>query len=323
MRRCLKASVFGMTSTLLLILIIIRAATPAGAAARFEFAHLLQFDAPVRRDGLPAPVSFRESESRGLLVEVWVNGAGPYTFALDTGAGATVLAPHVAGEARVIVERGAPIHVGGLSGMSAPVGQKAILRSLAVGFRENSLPGRGFAIVSTGLPSDIDGILDPTEAFWPLGYIIDIPQGELRAFDPRATPLRRNETLREGAIVPWLTDGSTRRPFVSLEGGRRALLDPGSGFGLAVNEGAARALGLMVTSGRDAAETRDIAGGRVLARRIKPATVHIGELELRGVPTDLLIRAERGAPILLGRDALRPFQLSFDPVNRLIRIQAQ
>jgi hypothetical protein len=207
--------------------------------------------------------------------------------------------------------------------MSAPTGQKAFLRSLAVGFRENTLPARGFVIVSPGLPSDIDGILDPTEAFWPLGYVIDIPRGELRAFDPRATPLRRNETVPEGAVVPWLTDGSTRRPFVSLAGGRRALIDTGSGFGLAVNEGAASALGLTVTGGRDTTESRDIAGGRVLARRIRPATVHIGPLELRGVPTDLLIRAERGAPILLGRDALRPFQLSFDPVNRLIRIEPE
>ncbi|HYE13361.1 MAG TPA: hypothetical protein VD968_02845, partial [Pyrinomonadaceae bacterium] len=40
---------------------------------------------------LPSPVAFRESEGRGLLVEVWVNGRGAYTFALDTGAGATIL----------------------------------------------------------------------------------------------------------------------------------------------------------------------------------------------------------------------------------------
>ena len=39
---------------------------------------------------IPSPVTFRESGDRGLLVRTWVNGAGPFTFAVDTGAGATI-----------------------------------------------------------------------------------------------------------------------------------------------------------------------------------------------------------------------------------------
>ena len=72
-----------------------------------------------------------------------------------------------------------------------------------------------------------------------------------------------------------------------------------------------------MTERRDA---RDLPGGRIAANRIPPTTISIGPLVLRGVPTDLLLRATAGTPILLGRDALRPFRLSFDPVNRLIRI---
>ena len=57
------------------------------------------------------------------------------------------------------------------------------------------------------------------------------------------------------------------------------------------------------------------------AQRVAPVTIHIGSLMLRGVPTDYLLDAEAGAPILLGRDALRPFRLTFDPSNRLIQIR--
>src|SRR5437660_3685781 len=127
-----------------------------------------------RGAAIPSPVSFRESGSRGLLVRTWINGAGPFTFAVDTGAGATVLSPRVAGEARVEVESGGRgIEVGGLSGASVGGSQKAFPREIALGSRDNTLPARGLAIVAPGLPSDVDGILDPTEAFSPLGYVID------------------------------------------------------------------------------------------------------------------------------------------------------
>src|SRR5205085_10631069 len=45
---------------------------------------------PIQAARLPATVRFREVTGRGLLVNVWVNGAGPYTCAIDTGAGATI-----------------------------------------------------------------------------------------------------------------------------------------------------------------------------------------------------------------------------------------
>ena len=104
-----------------------------------------------------------------------------------------------------------------------------------------------------------------------------------------------------------------------LAEGRRALLDTGSGFGLAVDEAAARTLGILQTEGSRRG-ARDLGGGEVHARRVRAATVSVGSLVLRGVPTDLLVRAEKGAPVILGRDALRPFRLSFDPVNRLIML---
>ncbi len=275
-----------------------------------------------RAGALPAPARLKESDGRGLLASVWVNGRGPYTFAVDTGAGATILSRRVAAEARVGMEAGGRgIEIGGLSNKRIGGARKALGATFALGSRENLLPGRGFAIVSDGLPADLDGVLDPTEALWPLGYTIDMQTRTLSAFDPRTSPLRASDAPEGGAVVRWLTESGSRRPYVMLAGGRRALVDTGSGFGLAVNAEAARALGISVTEGREHEGTRDLAGGQVFARRVRPATVHVGALALRGVPTDFLAGAGREAPVLLGRDALRPFELTFDPVNRLIRFR--
>jgi predicted aspartyl protease len=332
-----------MTSALLLTLLLFGRATPASVgvarlrsderqglgqfaasiaatgAAAWNEATGRRSEATGRRTALPSSVNFRESGDRGLLVKTWVNDAGPFTFAIDTGAGANILSSRTAGAARVEVEPGGRgVELSGLSGVSGAGAQKAFVRGIALGSRENSLPARGLFVIASGLPSDIDGILDPSEAFGPLGFRIDIPAGELSFFDPRAEPLRAGDAPRDGAVVPWLTDGSSRRPFVMLAEGRRALLDTGSGFGLAVDESAARALGILLTEGRGRRGARDLAGGEVPARRLRAATVSIGPLVLRGVPTDLLLHAEKGAPVILGRDALRPFHITFDPLNRLI-----
>ncbi|HEX8502957.1 MAG TPA: aspartyl protease family protein [Pyrinomonadaceae bacterium] len=319
MRGSLKTAPGAVTSALLLLALLLngRAAPADAGAARFREGR--QEAGP--RGSLPAAVGFRESDGRGLLVKTWVNGAGPFDFALDTGAGASILSSRAASAARVQVEAGGRgIEIGGLSGARAGGAQKAFVRTVALGTRENSLPARGLFVVAPGLPSDVDGILDPSEIFGTLGFVIDIPAGRLSFFDPRARPLRADAAPPGGAVVPWLTEGGARRPFVMLAEGRRALLDTGSGFGLAVNESAARALGVLATEGRRRGGTRDLAGGEVTSRRVRAATVHIGPLELRGVPTDLLVRAEKGAPVILGRDALRPFRLSFDPFSRLVML---
>src|SRR5712691_10061806 len=61
---------------------------------------------PTEARAIPRPAMFREVPGRGLLVRTWVNGAGPFSFAIDTGAGATLLSPSVAEEARVKIKSG-------------------------------------------------------------------------------------------------------------------------------------------------------------------------------------------------------------------------
>ena len=261
---------------------------------------------------LPHPAAFREVSGRGLLITTWINSQGPFTFAIDTGAGATLLSQRVAEEAGVNTSSGRAISVAGLSGALSTARQVSI-QSLAISDRENYLPGKGEVMVTSGLPRDLDGILDPTEAFFPLGYVIDIPRHELSAFDPQATPVRMNSQPEEGTVVPWLREGHGRRPFVQLDNGDRALFDTGSGLGLAIRESGQ-------TDGETTASVRDIGGGSISARRVAARTISIGSLTLRRIPTDVVSGAEADAPVLLGLSALRPFRLRLDPVHRLIEI---
>lgn len=263
---------------------------------------------------IPHSVKFREVEGRGLLVRTWVNGAGPFSFAIDTGSGATLLSPGVAGEARVKIKSGRATSVAGLSGI-AVTAHEATLDSLAIGESENYLPAKGAAIVTSGLPRDLDGVLDPTEAFSPLGYEIDLPRQEISPFDPRDNPVRLDRQPPEGTVVQWLRERSGRRPFVMLNTGERALLDTGSSLGFAVKDNS-RSQGQRMSG----YEVRDVGGGRISTRRAAPATISIGSLTLRRVPTDLISGADAGAPVLLGLSALRPFRLRFDPIHRLIEI---
>ncbi|HEU4509943.1 MAG TPA: pepsin/retropepsin-like aspartic protease family protein [Pyrinomonadaceae bacterium] len=265
-----------------------------------------------------APISLRDERERGLLARGWINGAGPFTFAIDTGAGVSLVSPRVVGEARLGVTKSSRPLVGGLSTSPIASSEETQIAGLSLGFRENRVPGSFRAAVVTNLPSSIDGILDPTEVFSPFGYSIDLPNRELRVFNTTAPRLRTSDVLPGGTVVRWVREAGSHRPFVRLEDGRLALLDTGSGFGLALNEG-------RVASGanhrRDENTTHDLGGGRVQSRRVEPQTVSIGALVLRGVPTDVLTGVAPGTPIILGRRALFPFRLTFDPAARLIAIE--
>jgi hypothetical protein len=166
-------------------------------------------------------------------------------------------------------------------------------------------------LISTGLPPDLDGVLDPTEAFSPLGYTIDLPHGVIQGFDPQVSPVEKSRVPAEGTVVSWVRDPGSRRPFVMLDNGDRALLDTGSSFGFAVRDTSA--------SRNPNYSVRDVGGGRVSSRRVT-TTISIGSLTLERIPTDLIAGSDADAPTLLGLAALRPFRLRFDPLHRLIEI---
>jgi hypothetical protein len=263
-----------------------------------------------------APIRLRD-EDRGLLAQGWINGRGPFVFAIDTGAGVSLISRGVVAEARLGVTQSKRPLVGGLSTSPISSNQETRISGLALGRRDNNVPGSFTAAVVDNLPSSIDGVLDPTEVFSPFGYSVDLPNRELRVFDTSAHRLRLTDVPRDGAVVRWVREAGSHRPFVRLEDGRLALVDTGSGFGLALNE-SRYATG---SNHRRSDTIHDLGGGTVQSRRVEPQTVSIGTLVLRGVPTDVLTGVAPGTPIILGRRALFPFRITFDPISRLISFE--
>ncbi len=265
---------------------------------------------------LPLPARFRVEKETGLLVRVWLDGSGPYIFAIDTGAGLNVITERAASAAQLQSRTVRPTIIGGLSSARISSNREAVIGQMALGERGNKLSSQKTALLVSSLAPGIDGILDPTDSYAPLGYSIDISNQLIEAVVPNVVGSLRREPAGEGAVVPWLKQGGSNRPFVRLGDGRLALLDTGSGFGLAVSERNA-----LVIGNRGPANTegvRDISGGTIFSRRVSPTTISIGELVLRGIPTDILSKMDTDVPVILGRDALYPFKITFDPRRRLI-----
>jgi predicted aspartyl protease len=268
----------------------------------------------LRAADVVAPVRLKDERERGLLAQGWINGAGPFTFVIDTGAGVSLISRSVVEQARLEVTKSRRTLVGGLSTSPIASDQETRVSGLALGQRNNNVRGSFSAAVIAKLPGAIDGILDPTEVFRPYGYSIDIPNRELRVFDTAAQRLRVDEVPKDGAVVRWLRQGGSERPFVRLGDGRLALIDTGSTLGFALNEPGR-------VTGSNHTMTHDLGGGSIQSRRITPQTVTIGPLVLNKVPTDVLTGVAAGTPLILGRGALFPFKITFDPSSRLIAFE--
>ena len=267
---------------------------------------------PLRAADVVAPIRLRDERGRGLLAQGWINGAGPFAFVIDTGAGVSLISRNVIDRARLSVAKSRRSLVGGFSTSPISSDQESRVSGLALGRTGNTVPGSFTAAVVSSLPSGIDGVLDPTDVFRPYGYSVDLPNNELRVFDTAAYRLRVTDVPRDGAVVRWVREAGSDRPFVRLSDGRLALLDTGSALGLALNQAGRSA---------DAKITHDLGGGTFQSRRIEPQTVRIGALVLNRVPTDLLTGVAPGTPIILGRGALFPFKITFDPASKLIAFE--
>lgn len=259
-----------------------------------------------------SPVKLRDGRD-GLTANVWLNGAGPFVFAIDTGAGVSLISRNAVDRARLQVNKSRRTLVGGLSTAPIASDQETRLATLALGTPNNHISTHAVAAVVSTLPNAIDGILDPTDVFSPLGYSVDLPNHELRVFEGR---LHANDNPPGGAVVRWIGND---RPTVRLSNGDLALIDTGSGFGLAVTN--ARVVTVGARKNGEPENRNDLGGGRVQSREISPQRVSIGALVLNGVPTDVLTGIAPGTPTILGRRALYPFRITFDPVARLISFE--
>jgi len=261
-----------------------------------------------------APIRLKDERERGLLAQGWVNGAGPFVFVIDTGAGVSIVSRNVVDRARLQQVKSRRPLVGGFSTSPIASDQETRISGIALGQPNNHVPGSFTAAVVANLPGSIDGILDPTEVFRPYGYSVDIPNRELRVFDTAAYRLRVTDVPKDGAVVRWMREGGSERPLVRLGDGRLALIDTGSTLGFALNEPGRE-------TGSNHSISHDLGGGRIQSRRVEPQTVNIGALVLNRVPTDVLTGVASGTPIILGRGALFPFKITFDPASRLIAFE--
>jgi hypothetical protein len=262
-------------------------------------------------NGPVAPISFRE-DRRGLIVEAWIDNAGPFTVALDTGAGISIITNTVVQRAGLQVQRSKVPLRGGLSSTPIKSNQEAAINALAIGFESNRISATLKAAVVETLPGAIDGILDPTQIFGSLPYSVDFQKRELRGAKYLSPTKTRSG---EGTVVRWVSESGGHRPFVRLADGRLALIDTGSAFGLAVSEQRA-------DKGPNPRVIRDLGGGSVEVREVAAQTVAIGSLVLRNIPTELLINSAPGTPVILGRRALNPFKVTFDKSSNLIAIES-
>jgi hypothetical protein len=297
---------------LAIALSILSVATVAWAIPSKGVAH--QHVQRLRNTDVVAPVRLRDERDRGLLAQGWINGAGPFVFVIDTGAGVSLVSRNVVQRAGLQVTKSQRSLLGGLSTSPISSNQETRVAGLALGERNNTVPGSFTAAVVATLPGSIDGILDPTDVFRPHGYSVDIPNRELRVFDTASQPLRLTDVPKDGAVVRWVREPGNNRPFVRLGDGRLALIDTGSSFGFAVNEANS-------SQPRSENTIHDLGGGMVQSRRVMPQTVTVGALVLNKVPTDVLTGVAPGTPIILGRGALFPFKITFDPTARLIAFE--
>jgi hypothetical protein len=302
---------------LAIALITLSVATVAWAVPNAGIAH--QRLQPVSEEGTSyvAPIRLRDERERGLLATAWINGTGPFTFAVDTGAGVSLITRSVVDRTRLQVNKSRRPLVGGLSTSPIASDQEARLFGLSLGTPSNRISTKAVAAVVSSLPGSIDGILDPTDIFSPFGYSVDLPRRELRVFDANSHGLRLGQAPAGGAVVRWAREAGNDRPFVRLSDGRLALIDTGSGFGLALTDARVRG----GPDRRELENRNDLGGGRVQSQEIAPQRVSIGALVLNGVPTDVLTGVAQGTPNILGRRALFPFKITFDPVSRLIAFE--
>src|SRR6266496_15809 len=63
---------------------------------------------------IPALIKFRVVRDRGLLVTGWLNGSGPYTFVIDTGAGVSIISQSAILRAAIPVQPAQRTLLGGL-----------------------------------------------------------------------------------------------------------------------------------------------------------------------------------------------------------------
>src|SRR6185436_8875861 len=101
------------------------------------------------------PVRLKQSSGRGLLTDVWIRGSGPFTFAVDTGAGVTLVSRSVINRAQLQTHAATKPLAGGLSAGSIISNQSTSIEQIAIGRRDNQLRSAFTGAVVESLPAGV------------------------------------------------------------------------------------------------------------------------------------------------------------------------
>jgi predicted aspartyl protease len=158
-----------------------------------------------------------------VVVPVMVNGRGPFSFALDTGANRTVLTPRLAQALGLVVSTDDKVTMNGTTG-SADVGTVRVERVAAgdVTLIDQQLP------VASALTNDIDGVLG-VDGLAAKRVMVDFKSGKIeirnsRFEEPLKGVRRQSAQLRFGRLM--VVDAYVERVRV------KAVIDTGSEYTL-------------------------------------------------------------------------------------------
>ena len=97
----------------------------AGAAHNSSSQHFQSVSYSLR------PIRFRDEGGAGLVVTGWINGAGPFAFAIDTGADVSIVSSRVARSAGLSVNKSKRSIVAGLSNAPIAATEEAFAKDLS------------------------------------------------------------------------------------------------------------------------------------------------------------------------------------------------
>jgi hypothetical protein len=247
--------------------------------------------------------------SNAFLVEVTINGRGPFTLLLDTGAGLTAVSPAVA--AQLESDRGRTFtQVIGATGKTANVSGKLHIDTLRAGdlvlrdFEALVMETDGFEVIMGGR---FDGVLG-YPSFRDLTLTLDYPGGQARV---SSAPLE----ARDGDLPISGKDV----PRVGFKLGDRyigAIIDSGSGGEIALGPRSADIA--FATKPVPAGSTLALGGTqiRLLGRAAEDATLAGVTLRRPLIETDAALN-------LIGTEVLKHFTLTLDARSGLARFEPQ
>jgi predicted aspartyl protease len=255
--------------------------------------------------GMPTP--FQLAEQGGVLIAVMLNGAGPFTMAIDTGANHSAIAEDVA------VRIGAPAIARAMVTSSAGSRMRTLVRVQRLAFGPITT-GTDATMISrkdlTALGA-FDGVIGQ-DVLAALRYTIDFGKRQIVWHDDEAL------TAGARAVLDMTFDYGRYLVALPQRGGVLHLVPDSGAGGLVLFQGAGRVLPDLV--GPRGGIRLDTFEGRIDAESVFVRELRIGRSTLRNLPAVLV---ERGANPAADGDGLLPLhffgRVTFDgPARRLI-----